>query len=159
VAGQTLILPEEAWQGLGITFRFVGADADLTLLTAGDGRVASDADFVFYNQPATADGAARLLGKRQEGAHTAERATLHLSALRREKPHGATTERRTTCRARVSRRVRSPLSPRRLPRGCYIASSRLRNLLEFRSGVSAGAFNDLEESPADGSLEAALRVA
>jgi stress response protein SCP2 len=82
VAGQTLVLPEEAWQGLQIAFRFAGADADLTLfLTADDGRVASDADFVFYNQPATADGAARLLGKQQEGPHTVERATLHLSAL------------------------------------------------------------------------------
>ncbi|MEU6261434.1 TerD family protein [Streptomyces sp. NPDC047043] len=82
VAGQSLVLPEEAWQGLGIAFRFAGADADLTLfLTAADGRVASDADFVFYNQPATADGAARLLGKQQEGPHTVERATLHLSAL------------------------------------------------------------------------------
>ncbi|MGW2518956.1 TerD family protein [Streptomyces sp. NPDC001617] len=82
VAGQTLVLPEEAWQGLRIAFRFAGADADLTLfLTADDGRVASDDDFVFYNQPATADGAARLLGKRQEGPHTVECATLHLSAL------------------------------------------------------------------------------
>lgn len=82
VAGQTLVLPEEAWQGLRIAFRFTGADADLTLfLTTDDGRVASDADFVFYNQPNTADGAARLLGKRQEGPHTVERATVHLSAL------------------------------------------------------------------------------
>ncbi|WP_229841721.1 TerD family protein [Streptomyces brasiliensis] len=82
VAGQTLVLPEEAWQGLQIAFRFAGADADLTLfLTADDGRVASDADFVFYNQPATVDGTARLLGKQQEGPHTVERATLHLSAL------------------------------------------------------------------------------
>ncbi|MBO4259624.1 TerD family protein, partial [Streptomyces griseorubiginosus] len=82
VAGQTLVLPEDAWQGLQITFRFAGADADLTLfLTADDGRVAGDDDFVFYNQPATADGAARLLGKQQEGPHTVERATLHLCAL------------------------------------------------------------------------------
>ncbi|MCH5677278.1 TerD family protein [Streptomyces gilvus] len=82
VAGQTLALPEDAWQGLQIAFRFAGADADLTLfLTADDGRVAADDDFVFYNQPATADGAARLLGKSQEGPHTVERATLHLSAL------------------------------------------------------------------------------
>jgi stress response protein SCP2 len=82
VAGQTLVLPEEAWQGLRIAFRFTGADADLTLfLTENDGRVAGDDDFVFYNQPAAADGAARLLGKRQEGPHTVERATVHLSAL------------------------------------------------------------------------------
>ncbi|QKZ21066.1 TerD family protein [Streptomyces chartreusis] len=82
VAGQNLVLPEEAWQGLQVAFRFAGADADLTLfLTADNGHVASDADFVFYNQPASADGAARLLGKQQEGPHTVERATVHLSAL------------------------------------------------------------------------------
>lgn len=82
VAGQTLVLPEEAWQGLQVAFRFAGADADLTLfLTTENGQVASDADFVFYHQPASADGAARLLGKQQEGQHTVERATVHLSAL------------------------------------------------------------------------------
>ncbi|MEU8645920.1 TerD family protein [Streptomyces sp. NPDC048674] len=82
VAGQTLVLPEEALQGLGIVFTFAGADADLTLfLTGNDGTVTGDEDFVFYNQPSTASGAARLLGKQQEGAHTAERAVIHLSAL------------------------------------------------------------------------------
>ncbi|WP_328443405.1 TerD family protein [Streptomyces sp. NBC_00386] len=82
VAGQTLALPEEAWQGLNITFTFAGADADLTLfLTGTDGRVAGDEDFVFYNQPSTADGAARLLGKHVQGTHSVERAVVHLSAL------------------------------------------------------------------------------
>lgn len=82
IPGQTLVLPEEAWHGLHIAFGFAGADADLTLfLTRDDGRVASDEDFVFYNQPSAADGAARLLGKQPEGPHTVERATVHLSAL------------------------------------------------------------------------------
>lgn len=80
--GQTLVLPEEAWQGLRIAFSFAGADADLTLfLTKSDGRVAGDEDFIFYNQPSTADSAVRLLGKQQEGEHTVERATVHLSML------------------------------------------------------------------------------
>ncbi|MFF2361173.1 TerD family protein [Streptomyces sp. NPDC058122] len=82
VPGQTLVLPEEARQGLHISFGFAGADADLTLFLVGnDGRVSGDEDFVFYNQPSAADGGARLLGKQQEGPHTVERATVHLSAL------------------------------------------------------------------------------
>ncbi|MDX3098414.1 TerD family protein [Streptomyces sp. ME01-24h] len=80
--GQNLILPEEAWQQLFIAFDFSGADADLTLfLTDIDGQVTCDDDFVFYNQPATAHGAARLLGKQTEGPHTEERAVLHPAAL------------------------------------------------------------------------------
>ncbi|WP_225860577.1 TerD family protein [Streptomyces triticiradicis] len=82
IPGQALVLPEDDWQGLNVAFSFAGADADLTLfLTADDGRVANDDDFVFYNQPSGADGAARLLGKQPEGPHTVERATIRLSAL------------------------------------------------------------------------------
>ncbi|MFA3877407.1 TerD family protein [Streptomyces sp. MMCC 100] len=82
IPGQTLVLPEEAWQGLRVAFSFAGADADLTLFLTGDnGRVAGDEDFVFYNQPFAADGAARLLGKHREGPHSVERATVHLAAL------------------------------------------------------------------------------
>ncbi|WP_405535303.1 TerD family protein (plasmid) [Streptomyces canus] len=80
--GQNLMLPEEAWQGLLIAFSFVGADADLTLfLTGTNGRVSCDEDFIFYNQPSAAQGAARLLGKQPDGPHTVERAALHLAAL------------------------------------------------------------------------------
>ncbi|WP_240676925.1 TerD family protein [Actinacidiphila soli] len=82
IPGQTLTLPEEAWQGLLIAFTFAGADADLTLfLTNGESRVTSDEDFVFYNQPYAAHGAARLLGKQAKGQHTVERAAVHLAAL------------------------------------------------------------------------------
>ncbi|MGW1802115.1 TerD family protein [Streptomyces sp. NPDC001984] len=82
VPGQTLTLPEEAWQGLLIAFTFAGADADLTLfLTDSESRVTGDEDFVFYNQPSAAQGAARLLGKQVEGQHTVERAAVHLAAL------------------------------------------------------------------------------
>ncbi|MDR3084317.1 MAG: TerD family protein [Streptomyces sp.] len=82
IPGQTLVLPEEAWQGLRASFSFAGADADLTLfLLGGNGLVSGDEDFVFYNQPSAADGCARLLGKQQEGPRTVEHATVHLSAL------------------------------------------------------------------------------
>jgi stress response protein SCP2 len=43
--------------------------------------VASDEDFVFYNQPSAAHGAVRLLGKETQGRHTVERAAVHLAAL------------------------------------------------------------------------------
>ncbi|MBO2450905.1 TerD family protein [Actinomadura barringtoniae] len=82
IPGQTVELPEMAQQGLLITFTFAGADADLTLLLTGrDGRVIGDEDFVFYNQPSTAQGAARLLGKQPEGPFLVERAAVHLAAL------------------------------------------------------------------------------
>ncbi|WP_229916912.1 TerD family protein [Streptomyces fructofermentans] len=82
VPGQNLVLPDDALHGLGIAFRFAGADADLSLFLLGDnGRVTADEDFVFYNQPSTTDGAARLAEKQQEGPHTVERATIHLSVL------------------------------------------------------------------------------
>jgi stress response protein SCP2 len=80
--GQTLVLPEEAHQGLLVAFTFAGADADLTLLLTGaDGRVTGDEDLVFYHQPTAAHGAARLLGKQTEGPYSVERAAIHLSAL------------------------------------------------------------------------------
>jgi stress response protein SCP2 len=80
--GQNLVLPDDAGSDLTLEFRFAGADADLTLLLLGaDGRVRSDADFAFYNHPVTAEGAARLLGKAQQGAHTVERASVRLAAL------------------------------------------------------------------------------
>ncbi|MFJ8111627.1 TerD family protein [Streptomyces sp. NPDC096132] len=80
--GQNLVLPEEAWQELFIAFSFAGADADLTLfLTGTNGQVTCDEDFVFYNQPSAAQGAARLLGKQPDGPHIVERAALHLAAL------------------------------------------------------------------------------
>lgn len=84
VPGQTVVLPEEAYEDLllAFAFGFAGADADLTLLLTGqDGRVADDGDFVFYNQPVGAGGAVRLLGKQAEGPAAVERAAVHLSVL------------------------------------------------------------------------------
>ncbi|WP_433466493.1 TerD family protein [Spirillospora sp. CA-128828] len=82
VPGQTVVLPEAAHQGLLVTFGFTGPDADLTLLLIGEnGLVAGDEDFVFYNQPIAANGAARLLGKHTAGPRVTERAALHLAAL------------------------------------------------------------------------------
>jgi stress response protein SCP2 len=59
-----------------------GLDADLSAFLVGaDGRVRSDADFVFYNQPQGAGGAVRHLGKQQDGARTVDRAQVDVGAL------------------------------------------------------------------------------
>ncbi|MGK5169444.1 VWA domain-containing protein [Geodermatophilus sp. CPCC 205761] len=54
-----------------------GLDADLSaFLTTGAGKVRSDADFVFYNQPDGAGGAVRHLGKSTRGAVTVDRVRI-----------------------------------------------------------------------------------
>lgn len=83
VMGQTLGLPDEAVTELRLMF-VAGSDtgADLTLLLLDDRRtVRSDNDFVFYNHPVAAYGAARLLGKTVEREGAIERASLRLCAL------------------------------------------------------------------------------
>jgi stress response protein SCP2 len=80
VPGQNLVLPEDAASDLTLALSFAGADADLSLLLLDrNRRVRTDDDFVFYNQPVGAEGAARLLGKGP--GDRAERASLRLNAL------------------------------------------------------------------------------
>ncbi|WUS95381.1 TerD domain-containing protein [Streptomyces sp. NBC_00708] len=58
-------------------------DASALLLTAG-GRVRSDDDFVFYNQPVHPRGAVRHEGRRQDGAGVVETIQVALSAVEQE---------------------------------------------------------------------------
>ncbi|MGY1715407.1 VWA domain-containing protein [Geodermatophilus sp. SYSU D01106] len=59
-----------------------GVDADLSaFLTTGAGRVRSDDDFVFYNQPAGAGGAVRHLGKSARGGATVDQVRIDPAAL------------------------------------------------------------------------------
>ena len=59
-----------------------GLDVDVcALLLAEDGRVRSDADFVFYNQPEAQDGAVRLLGKTQLEERAGDRLMVALDDL------------------------------------------------------------------------------
>ncbi|MFE6860418.1 TerD family protein [Nocardia sp. NPDC057668] len=55
-------------------------DADASALLLAGGRVRSDADFVFYNQPAHASGAVRYEGKRQ-GPQTVDALSVDLSRV------------------------------------------------------------------------------
>ncbi|GAB2869100.1 VWA domain-containing protein [Nocardioides pacificus] len=59
-----------------------GVDADLSAFLCDEsGRVRSDADFVFYNQPSGADGAVRHLGKSARGGTTLDRVALDLGRV------------------------------------------------------------------------------
>ncbi|MFI1444183.1 TerD family protein [Streptomyces fructofermentans] len=57
-------------------------DADVSvLLLAADGRVRSDADFYFYNNPVAADGSVHLLGKTPTANGSEDRITFDLTAI------------------------------------------------------------------------------
>ncbi|MET9490146.1 TerD family protein [Nocardia sp. NPDC006630] len=81
--GQNLALPDDVIRVdvvIGWTESEIVVDAS-ALLLGGDRKVRSDSDFVFYNQPESADGSVRFLGTSvtEEGAQT--RIALDLSAL------------------------------------------------------------------------------
>ncbi|MFD4588930.1 TerD family protein, partial [Streptomyces sp. NPDC058423] len=57
-------------------------DADVSVLLLGaDGKVRSDADFFFYNNPTAADGSVQLLGKIPAEEGDEDRITLDLAAI------------------------------------------------------------------------------
>jgi stress response protein SCP2 len=86
IAGQTLVLPEhatfEAHVALSYQMRTPEADADLSLILCGSaGKVGSAEDFIFYNNPATANRSLQLAPKAVASGAVTERADLHLSML------------------------------------------------------------------------------
>ncbi|MFD6414263.1 TerD family protein, partial [Nocardia asteroides] len=57
-------------------------DADVSvLLLDGHGKVRSDADFYFYNNPVAADGSVQLLGKAPAGEGSEDRIGFDLTAI------------------------------------------------------------------------------
>ncbi|MFI8204164.1 TerD family protein [Streptomyces sp. NPDC085937] len=56
-------------------------DADVSALLLAGGKVRSDADFVFYNQPAHASGAVRHEGKRQAGGEVTDTLLVDLTRV------------------------------------------------------------------------------
>ncbi|MEV5334059.1 TerD family protein [Streptomyces werraensis] len=56
-------------------------DADASALLLSGGKVRSDADFVFYNQPAHASGAVRHEGKRQDGGRVTDTLLVDLTRV------------------------------------------------------------------------------
>jgi len=60
-------------------------EADVSvLLVNADAKVGSDADLIFYNQPAAADESVRLLGKTPTATGSEDRILVELDALRPE---------------------------------------------------------------------------
>ncbi|MCU1617167.1 MAG: stress protein [Frankiales bacterium] len=63
-------------------------DADVSvLLLDSNGKVRSDADFFFYNNPAAADGSVQLLGKTPTANGNEDRISLDLSAMQADVQH------------------------------------------------------------------------
>ncbi|CAM5450417.1 TerD family protein OS=Streptomyces rimosus subsp. rimosus (strain ATCC / DSM 40260 / JCM 4667/ NRRL 2234) OX=1265868 GN=SRIM_022475 PE=3 SV=1 [Streptomyces rimosus subsp. rimosus] len=57
-------------------------DADVSILLLGaDGKVRSDADFFFYNNPAADDGSVQLLGKTPTANGSEDRVGIDLTAV------------------------------------------------------------------------------
>ncbi|MEU3885847.1 TerD family protein [Streptomyces sp. NPDC029041] len=67
---------------LGWTSPTGEGDADVSVLCLnGDGKVRSDADFYFYNNPVAADGSVQLLGKEPTGDGSEDRISFDLTAV------------------------------------------------------------------------------
>ncbi|WP_433201206.1 TerD family protein [Nocardia sp. CA-107356] len=87
--GQNVPLPDDVVRidvVIGWTESDIEVDASALLLGA-DGKVASDGDFVFYNQPESPDGSVRFLGTSATGEGTQARIAIELS----EVPHNVHT--------------------------------------------------------------------
>jgi stress response protein SCP2 len=68
--------------GLGWSSATGDGDADVSVLLLGpDGKVRSDADFYFYNNPAAPDGSVQLLGKTPTDDGSEDRISLDLTAV------------------------------------------------------------------------------
>jgi hypothetical protein len=110
-------------------------DVDVSALLLGaDGRVRSDADFVFYNAPAGGDGSVRLLGKRTGEDSGEDRVAVDLEAgswfgvdegRRRTGGAGAFPE-RTACSRPARADTRRQKGPARAAQGNTGRSARSR---------------------------------
>jgi stress response protein SCP2 len=86
--GQNTALPSEAVR-LKVVVTWDQGDGDVdvdasALLLGADGRVCSDAHFVFYNQPVSPDGSVQYLGESSTETGTQENLALDLESLQQE---------------------------------------------------------------------------
>ncbi|MFI6853122.1 TerD family protein [Streptomyces sp. NPDC050416] len=113
-------------------------DADVSVLLLGaDGKVRSDADFYFYNNPVAADGSVQLLGKEPTGDGSEDRISFDLTAV------PADVERIVVAASRYEGARFGELHDLRVTLADAVGESLLRFVIEDAGPVSAIIFGEL----------------
>ncbi|MEU0249253.1 TerD family protein [Streptomyces sp. NPDC006235] len=113
-------------------------DADVSVLLLGaDGKVRSDADFYFYNNPVAADGSVQLLGKEPTGDGSEDRISFDLTAV------PADVERIVVAASRYEGARFGELHDVRVTLADAVGESLLRFVIEDAGPVSAIIFGEL----------------
>ncbi|MFF5963074.1 TerD family protein [Streptomyces collinus] len=113
-------------------------DADVSvLLLDGNGKVRSDADFYFYNNPVAADGSVQLLGKEPTGDGSEDRISFDLTAVPPE------VERIVVAASRYEGARFGELDDLKVTLADAVGESLLRFVIEDAGQVSAIIFGEL----------------
>ncbi|MFJ8464955.1 TerD family protein [Streptomyces swartbergensis] len=129
---------ESAIVSLGWSSATGEGDADVSvLLLDGHGKVRSDADFYFYNNPVAADGSVQLLGKEPTGDGSEDRISFDLSAV------AAEVERIVVAASRYEGARFGELDDLRVTLADAGGESLLRFVIEDAGPVSAIIFGEL----------------
>ncbi|MGI5370204.1 TerD family protein [Streptomyces iakyrus] len=113
-------------------------DADVSvLLLDGNGKVRSDADFYFYNNPVAADGSVQLLGKEPTGDGSEDRISFDLTAVPAE------VERIVVAASRYEGARFGELDDLKVTLADAVGESLLRFVIEDAGQVSAIIFGEL----------------
>ncbi|MFH8656460.1 TerD family protein [Streptomyces afghaniensis] len=113
-------------------------DADVSVLLLGaDGKVRSDADFYFYNNPVAADGSVQLLGKEPTGDGSEDRISFDLTAVPAE------VERIVVAASRYEGARFGELDDVRVTLADAVGEGLLRFVIEDPGQVSAIIFGEL----------------
>ena len=113
-------------------------DADVSvLLLDGNGKVRSDADFYFYNNPVAADGSVQLLGKEPTGDGSEDRISFDLTAVPAE------VDRIVVAASRYEGARFGELDDLKVTLADAVGESLLRFVIEDAGQVSAIIFGEL----------------
>ncbi|MFH9583709.1 TerD family protein [Streptomyces luteogriseus] len=124
--------------GLGWSSPSGEGDADVSvLLLDGNGKVRSDADFYFYNNPVAADGSVQLLGKEPTGDGSEDRISFDLTAIPAE------VERIVVAASRYEGARFGELDDLKVTLTDAVGESLLRFVIEDAGQVSAIIFGEL----------------
>ncbi|WMD10196.1 TerD family protein [Streptomyces sp. FXY-T5] len=129
---------DSAIVGLGWSSPSGEGDADVSvLLLDGNGKVRSDADFYFYNNPVAADGSVQLLGKEPTGDGSEDRISFDLTAIPAE------VERIVVAASRYEGARFCELDDLKVTLADAVGESLLRFVIEDAGQVSAIIFGEL----------------